>query len=249
MNQGNGQFPPGFVPGQQPQGYPQQAQTAYQQQPHMQVGGAPAPSHPPVPSLAGAQVGTVNARYFNEGEDGDHTVEVEAVKLTGTGPLPTLIMELRAVESTNGNVQIGGVYSWGRKFDVDGQPPSYGRGNAEIKGIVCQLIDMIQPGTNAAQNWDDRFLAFVTDASNPCKGQRFALTTWQKPNKKKPGSFTVCEFAPMQPGQTRGLVQGPATPAPAQPPAAAQLPQGAVPQQAPYPPGVPGAPWQGGQGQ
>jgi hypothetical protein len=237
---GNGQ-PPGYpgAPPQyqqpapaygQPPGYPgAPAPTAYQQQPHMQLPGAPQR----MPSLSGFAAGGDGARFLPD-VNGDHVVEIADVKI-GPRQDGDLRFELTftVVESTVQGA-VGQSYNWYVPFRT-----KFDWGPEAIKGWMCKAMELLHPGTNAAVNWDDRIMSYLTDPATQIRGTRWHCNVWMKEKQDRSGSISKLKWEALAPGQSLGLV------AQAPPPAA-------PPQQGPMfpPPGAgyqpPAAPQQGG---
>lgn len=186
----------------------QQQQAAAQAQ-----GQQPAPSLPStnpqaagLPSLAGAKAGNANGRNIPPGE---HVFDVAAVKVTigGQNRQPYFVVECTAVESDNPSVQIGGEYSFVKPFH-----DQYGYSANDIKGWICEAVELLQPGSNPAQNWDDNLIRYVADeVKNPCKGLRFSVSAWEKQSQGRGKldagkAFTVYQWSGMEQGASRGLI-------------------------------------------
>jgi len=162
------------------------------------------------------------------------------------------IVEFNVLESTNPNVRPGEPYSWAKPFQ-----DQYGHGPNEIKGWLCQLIEHLVPDSSPGTQWDDRFLAWVVDATHqPAAGTKWHCRVWDKSKRNPtPGTSPVISIvdwliwdgqslqataAPvaasvpawMAPDRPAGLNTG-------EPPPVAQ--PSAQPVQAPpgYPPGLP----------
>lgn len=216
------QAAPAYAPPQQQYAAPQAAPAPAPQQYAAPAAAAPPPGQQvsTVPSMNESQAGNSAGRYLPDGNYVFHVTEFKAINgFKGT----TSILNFAIAESDNPAVAVGGEWSWAKRFDGPGDP-SKGMQRNEIKGFVCQLVDHMQPGTNASQRWTepnpngqgtlgDTLAAWAYQSPSPAVGTVWFVSVWTKPQKKDPSKGTsMHEFEPMQPGETRGL-------APAQAPA------------------------------
>jgi hypothetical protein len=171
-----------------------------------------------IPSLAGAARGNTQGRRLPLG---DFVVEITALAVNPNHQgQPFFVREFNVLESNNAAVAVGDAYSQASAFT-----DQWGYGPRDIKGFLCDLIEAKIPGTDPMSEWQDAFITWAVDASQPAAGTRWAVNVWEKPKKNSQGMAEICDWSPMQPGETRGLVPVAQVPAAVQPaPVAAPQP-------------------------
>lgn len=230
--------PPTFAPPVQPQQFQQQQPQQFQAPASFggqgQAAGGEAGGSLSANAIAkyGQQLGSAKAGN-NHGRSlpiGTHLVEVTEVRAGPTHYGDKFFVEYIALESSNPEVEIGGVYSKGYNFE-----DKYGHGPNDIRGWLCIAVDH-KLQQNGRINWDPRFLDWATNAAQPCKGMVLRVDTWERQPTKPGGNVIMIHEWQAMPNGTRSIGITRAAPAvsmPAAPPVFALQPAQPLPPVAP----------------
>ncbi len=152
-------------------------------------------------------------------------VEVTEVRAGPTYYGDKFFVEFVALESTNGEVEIGGIYSKSMNFE-----DKYGHGMNDIRGWLCLAVEK-RLGQNARVTWDPRFLHWSIAADQPCKKMKFRVDTWERAPTKPGGNAIMIHEWQSVPDETTtlGLTRQAHAPTPTMPMQQPQ-PQGFAPQ-------------------